>query len=293
LGKLSARLGSEMTLNQTIVSRAGIWQCSDHRLVNPGTGEVVDDYSIKHAILRCTDGSALLAYAGVGRVGSVDISDWIRETMRGESRTVDQTLVLLRKNATRDLASRLLPHGIVHMFSIGAFLGARPWAVQIRNFNITNGAPEILDCFETVAREITADGQGFIFDPSGRAVTPSDRNKLLLAATKKPRDPEQFSKLMARINHRASQTAAGSLFISSGCVTTYIPPSGEPFSSKFYGEDFPLGKPAAVPTLLFGIDLTEIQRVMLGRMPGDQIPEPEHTRAASESVIAKNRIRGK
>jgi hypothetical protein len=60
---------STMTLNLTIVSSAGVWQCSDHRLVelDPRSGQVVrviDDFSVKHVIFRCPDGSALLAYSG-------------------------------------------------------------------------------------------------------------------------------------------------------------------------------------------------------------------------------------
>src|SRR5712691_6613249 len=153
-----------MTLNLTIVNTWGIWQCSDHRLVDPATGELVDNYSIKHVILRCPDGAALLAYAGAGRIGSLDLSDWIRETLRGESRTLDQSFILIRENATRDLAPLLRARGIHHMFSIGVFLAGRPWVVQIRNFTaqagVLNGTT--LDHFETVAKEITDVGQGFV-----------------------------------------------------------------------------------------------------------------------------------
>ena len=50
-----------MTLNLTIVNPFGIWQGSDHRLTDPNTGVVVEDFSVKHVILRCRDGLALLA----------------------------------------------------------------------------------------------------------------------------------------------------------------------------------------------------------------------------------------
>jgi hypothetical protein len=54
------------------------------------------DYSIKHAIFRCPDGVALLAYAGQGRINSLDLSDWLRETLRGETRTLDQSVTDFR-----------------------------------------------------------------------------------------------------------------------------------------------------------------------------------------------------
>ena len=105
-----------------------------HRLTDPRTGRIVDDDVVKHVFLRCSDGAALLAYAGIGRLSGVEISDWIRETLRGESRTLDQSLILLRENATRDLGPQLKGR-MHHMFSIGAFLNGVPWFVQIRNFH--------------------------------------------------------------------------------------------------------------------------------------------------------------
>ena len=71
-----------MTLNLTIVNSWGIWQCSDGRLVDLSTRKVTDDYSVKHVTLRCPDGVALIAYAGIGRMDKdVEISDWIREIL--------------------------------------------------------------------------------------------------------------------------------------------------------------------------------------------------------------------
>src|SRR6266567_527499 len=149
-----------MTLNLTIVNPWGIWQCSDHRLTDTVTGKLVDDYSIKHVILRCPDGAALLAYAGAGRINSLDLSDWLREILRGESRTLDQT------------------------------------CIHIRNFDPLAGGI-ILNHFDTVAKEISHAGQGFIFGGDPGAVVPSDQKRLMTIAAKKPRHPKDFRKLLA------------------------------------------------------------------------------------------------
>jgi hypothetical protein len=92
-----------MTFTLTLISQHGIWQSSDQRLTDPKTNRVEDDYSSKHVGFRCPDGAALLTYAGVGRAFGVHISDWIREFTRGESQSVDQTLIQIRQRATEDL----------------------------------------------------------------------------------------------------------------------------------------------------------------------------------------------
>lgn len=289
-----------MTLNQTIVNQWGIWQCSDHRLVNPATGRVVTNHSIKHVILRCTDGAALLAYAGAGQVNSVDLSDWIRETLRGESRTLNESLILIRENATHDLAPILHRRGICHMFSIGAFLAGRPWAVQIRNFNAPAGVPSgvVLDHFETAAK-VADSGQGFAFVYGDlQAVTHPDQKKLVALATRKPRQPKDFRNLLASINRRAATTPSGRRTVSPGCVTSYIPPKGEPFECEFHG-GAAAPSPLVIPTLLFGIDITEMQRTMMQQMkPGILSSSPGTTGlslqqegAAKQAVVPRNRLR--
>lgn len=288
-----------MTLNLTIVNPFGIWQCSDHRLTDPVTCKPTDNHSIKHVIFRCPDGSALLAYAGAGRIGSVVISDWIRETLRGETRTLDQSFIQLRENASRDLAPLLQDRGIPHMFSIGAFLAGRAWVVQIRNFIVSSGAPvpTLLGHFDTVAKEITDSGQGLVFGDS-RAVTSADRAQLATLATRRPRRPKDFRGLLASINLRASATASGKVTISPGCVTTYMPPAGEPFESEFHNEAASPG-PLIVPIILFGIDITEMQRAVTSQITTPNELEPnngkqlqqETDRAGERSITPRNRLR--
>ena len=237
-----------------------------------------------------------MAYAGA----VVEISDWIRETLRGESRTLDQSFILIRENATRDLAPSLRAHGICHMFSIGAFLAGRPWAVQIRNFTARAGVLDLtpLDHFDTAAKEITGSGLGFLYgDP--RAINRRDLDKLMALAARKPRRPKDFRNALASINRRIAATPSGRRTISSGCVTSFIPPKGEPFESEFHGK-VAGPTPFAVPTLLFGIDLTDIQRTMMQQMRqqgGTLSSSPDtglslqHERVAKDSVVPRNRLR--
>jgi len=285
----------DMTLNLTVVNAWGIWQCSDHRLVDPATGKVGDNRSIKHVILRCPDGAALLAYAGAGRVGGVDLSDWIRETLRGETRTLDQSFILIRDNATRDLAPLLRSQGIYHMFSIGAFVVGRPWIVEIRNFVHTDGQRgAILDHFEMAAKEITDAGQGFVFgDP--HAITRADQDKLIALATRKPRRPKEFRDLLASMNRRAAGTASGKKTVSVGCVTSYLPPAGEPVESEFHNEAG-APPPPLVPVVVFGIDMTDIGRTLARQLDSSADNtgtafQKESENHGKQAVVPRNRLR--
>lgn len=288
-----------MTLNQTIINRWGAWQSSDHRTVDLTNGQVIDDYSVKQVILRCPDGAALLAYAGASRMSLggavVEVSDWIREMLRGETRTLDQSLILIRENATRDLAPALRAKGILHMFSIAAFLAGQPWAVQIRNFTLKDLV--LLDHFETAGMKVPDSGLGFVYgDP--RAINLRHGEKLMALAKRKPRQPKEFRNALASMNRRVAETPSGRRTISPGCFSSYMPPKGEPFESEVHGVKAAPG-PLIIPTLLFGIDLTDIQRTMLQQMrrPGALSTSPESTglalqqeRSAKESVVPRNRL---
>jgi hypothetical protein len=177
------------------------------------------------------------------------------------------------------------------MFSIGVFLQGRPWVVQIRNFDGRTGA--ILNHFDTTAKEITNAGQGFLFgDP--RAVIPSEQTKLMKLATRKPRTPKDFRKLLASINRRIAAGPSGKT-VSPGCVT--LPPAGEPVESEFHGKTG-ASKPLIVPMLLFGVDLTEMQRALVQKTAslssssntGDALNQAAEE-AGKQSVLPRNRLR--
>ena len=90
----------------------------------------------------------------------MDISDWIRCAVGGETYTVDQTVQRIRDRATNDLGPLLVRLKVCHMFSLGVFHNGRtPWVVQLRNFSVTRedgfGPPRRE--FLQIAREVPQD----------------------------------------------------------------------------------------------------------------------------------------
>lgn len=122
-----------MTLLITLVTPHGVWSSTDHRLTEHPSRRLITDSSVKHVVVRCPDGAALVSYTGLGRVARLDVSAWMREILRGESRTVDETLIDLREQATARFGMQACAIGVAHAFAIGAFVQGEPWWVEIRN----------------------------------------------------------------------------------------------------------------------------------------------------------------
>jgi hypothetical protein len=201
-----------MTFTLTLINRHGIWQSSDMRLTAHSSGDLVDDYSRKSVGFRCTDGDALMTYSGHGRVAAgaecVDISDWVREFLRGEMQTVAQTLDHIRQRATEDLGTILVIRK--HMFVVGAFLRGAPWCVEIRNFVVTaerNTGPPQRE-FRMIPKVLQPPTASAFIVPWPLIISAKDLSRLhkAAAAPNGPDDPKNFCDLLAAINLRVSRS---------------------------------------------------------------------------------------
>jgi hypothetical protein len=263
-----------MTLTMTIVAPWGVWQSSDHCLTNPRTKRPMQDSSVKHIAVLCPDGAALIAYTGLGGVPDIpgpgqllSISDWVREILRGETRSLDNTLIFLRERATETLGPLVSSQQIPHTFVIGAFLQGQPWIIQIRNFHSTksNEMSPPTNQFITLAQRI---GSNPLICIAGtkEAVSPVNTAKLAEVATRKPRLPKHYRALLAKINCQASTHRCYGRFVSPSCCTSFMPPAGEPIESEFHRAKPDERKPMVVPLLVFGVDTTETSRALIETM---------------------------
>jgi hypothetical protein len=248
-----------MTLILTIVAPWGIWQSCDFRLSRDGVP--VDDFSIKHLHLTCADGTALLGYSGVGWVNGCGISDWVREILRGECRTVGQTVEFLRQKADSSLAP-ICKRRFPHVFCVGAFCDGQPWFIEICNYRRSDGVvrPE----FEVIAHPIEGNCGMAFGGGEVRAVRKVDHGRLAHVASKRPRFEKEYRDLLARINKDASCSPNYGSIISRGCITSFLSPKGE-HTGNMHG--VPPGKrsPEEPPILLYGLDMTETWRAMVRR----------------------------
>jgi hypothetical protein len=135
-----------MTFVVTTVSHRGIWQLTDHQLtcgIDPSS-----DTSIKHVLVEGSDGKALLAYAGIGQVGTTPISEWVRKVLRGRCRTIEQHLWVLKEAANKRLVPISRSRGIFHTFSVGAFKDGWPMFYLVTNRRRRAGIEYVADFFD-------------------------------------------------------------------------------------------------------------------------------------------------
>jgi hypothetical protein len=296
--------GKYMTLNITVMNEWGSWQCADHLLWDTRSRTPRENLSAKQVNLECPDGRLMLTYAGIGDINGVEISDWIRETLRGQSRGINATIQALAANSTQDLAPLAYGARLRHLFSIVAhFKMGRRWLVQVRNLTVP--APGLrsvlLRKFEIATKEFNGTGIVTTFGVD-KAIVKADWALLNRATRVRPRQPRDFSGLLAAVHERAAASPAGAGYISSRCVTTYMP--ADPSS---VGESFSHGAPRGVPEIvipqmLFGIDLTPTTRALArhaskmdeARLRGEPPPPLDINKSELESSTQpQNRLRRK
>jgi hypothetical protein len=228
----SKPVSADVTLNLTLINSHGAWQCSDHRVSNEGHS--VHAATTKHIVLRCRDGAALIAYAGVGRKGDVEPSEWMEGILRDENRTLDDSLILLRDAATRDLGPIAGPSGIRHMFTVAAFFAGVPWLLQIRNFQ--DLASPARPNFESSCRKV-ADGGGAVSSFAHCLSVSLESRKLLESVARiRPRATENFHDLLHAIHRRTAQAPASRGAVSLACTTTFLTPDGARWESFTYAD---------------------------------------------------------
>lgn len=229
----------------------------------------------------CSDGTALITYTGIGKVGGVTIADWVRHLIRGEKRTVDQMAILLRESATQTFPS--LAPGEELTFNIGAFVGGRAHAALITNRRLDGS---VQNQFEISAIQVQEHNPRFVVTGTREAVSKDDRALLKKMGSKKKRSRSNHA-LLAGINLRASKNSS---LISPACITAHMPPKGVPIEYRQHDPANPSTNTqhGTIPLLLFEMDFTEPSELMLGdifrRLDGVAVDEGEAARRVEEAI---------
>jgi hypothetical protein len=256
-----------VTLNLTLINWHGAWQCSDHRVSIEG--RPVDDIATRHVVLRCRDGAALVAYAGAGRKGDHEPYEWMTAILHGDDRTLDESLILLRDAATRDLGPNAASAGIRHMFTVAAFFRGTPWLLQIRNFQDLASPPRTN--FESSSRQVPEGGGAVSSCGSSLAVSLEGRKLLEGVAQMRPRKTEDFHGLLYAINRRAAQSPASRGTVSLACSTTFLTPDGERWESFSYDDSGKRRSDPVYPAVNQGVDSAHSMRTTKAN-PSELLP---------------------
>jgi len=280
-----------MTLNLGLAASWGAWLCTDYRLTRLD-GSLYDDYSPKFVSVQCVDGTALVTYSGLGlvsRKGKMLTSEWVREVLRGENRTLDQSLIQIRERATAELS--------VHrcwllFFILATFAKGNRWIVSISNLRQPEGysaPPE--PAFSTRATEVLNEQLVLAHGSGVESIGEDDAKMLRSMAGRQPRNPTSYLRLLARVNRRVADARPPQRKdVSPWCVTVYMPPDGTGVQQRtFY---MPKGAPHHVGglwTVNRGIDFTEVTQPLMERVRdpdahSDEEWEHLHAEATERSV---------
>jgi hypothetical protein len=245
----------------------GIWLCGDRRITNKQTGDALPDQD-KLIYVSCPNGTLLLGGAGLARIARdhAPFMDWIRETLRGETRSVQDSAHFLKDRLSRDVFRHWRTPLIIGGFAI---VGTRadpqgPLADgQISLVAITNtvqshkGGDAVLPRFHLSADQLSVP-RVIAFGSGEKHISSSDRQLLLRAAANRPDMPQNYMSLLAAVMRRTAPSVPGGE-VSLWSDAWHVPiTSIEAKWGNYFRDGTDSHGSSSAPSLFFGIDLTEM-----------------------------------
>lgn len=247
-----------MTLILGMSKPEGIYLSADYRVTDYRTGKLVDDESVKHITISyppLPDGPrALLGYSGLAVLpdGTPTLT-WIRQTLRGESEYIDQSMSHLRERLNRDITKLGIPL-VINVLVIeknnrrllGGFSNVHRAA---------KGKTSVVKHFEYAMSELNA--WAIFANGSGMQRLERDGhfNRLRPHLDVVPRKPMNHMNLLAEINRQVASKAKS---VSPICNVSFLnadnrfTPVSHTFANR--GESAPF----EMQLLIAGLDMTEI-----------------------------------
>jgi hypothetical protein len=249
-----------MTMILGMSKPEGIYLSVDYRVTDPRTHRLIDDTSTKSLTIHYppldkSGPKALLGFTGLAMLpdGTPTLT-WIRETLRGESEVIDQSMAHLRSRLNRDIA----PLGDPLIINFLVLEPYRRLFGGLSNLRINSqGRISVMRNFGYVMNQLT---DWTIFG-NGSGVRRLERDghfaRLQPHLGVVPREPMNHMKLLAIINRQVAAKDSG---VSPFCNISFINSSDRfsPVSHSFTerGESVPF----EMPFLLAGIDMTDHMR---------------------------------
>jgi hypothetical protein len=215
----------------------------------------------------------LLGFTGLAQSPSgTPMLQWIRETIRVESRPIMPLLDHLRDRLTRDIGRTHLGRHLL-VLTGGIFEGTRRYHVEMNNVDPVSRSPSRQ--FRHGVFEVTEPAL-FLGGLGQRAVLDSDRDLIV----QQPRSWRAHLELLASVNRRAAEKdraldSNGVGCVSPWCQASYLAQDED----GAHGQEFrdPADPPyeLGVEFVLAGIDFTESTRVLLERARGSALTDQD------------------
>jgi hypothetical protein len=277
-----------MTLNLTLLSRWGIHQSSDFRLIDADNKSIVSDHSPKILQVSYFDWLGNITYCGIGRWRGADTSQWLKEWLKhdfGETRLFNEIVDIIADKGTQWLhdIDHFRKELIPHTFVVTSFIDNRPKIALISNnqrLDSPDPLPAHKDLFITTA---SIHKRRLVITGLPSSVTPKDK-ALLESFGRDSVDTYQVHRVLHDVNLRAANNPASNSAISESCWVYSTLPDGSS-QSKLYGDV----EGEVVPIILFqGMDMFD--QIKLNPAPGRQIQMTGANFVTSQSLNKKKHI---
>lgn len=256
-----------MTLILTAMTPEVVWQSADNLVSLKGKPHYSD--AVKHVTLTCPDGSALVAFVGLAELpDGTRMGDWIRTTLRGANRLIEQDILHLTEMASNEIGSSIYG-GHALAFTVVAVRGSELWYYEItnasvygpdwasrparRNFNVAG--------YHVLEARVGAVGSGL------SSIEPEDMRLIEHVLAVNPQNPQDMRYLLAAANRRAARRKISGISATCSTAVMGVALNGaaiETHDSPRVRRGIPsrLRTPFVIPHIYYGIDLTETTRVM-------------------------------
>lgn len=242
-----------MTLILGMSKAEGIYMCTDYRLTRAGA--IIDDATVKFLTVHYPpfEGGpkALVSFTGIAILpDGTPTGTWIRQTLRGEGDSFDDSMAHLLSRLNRDIA----PFRQALMVNVLALQGERRYFGGLSNLRLDHALrPAVQRSFGYDLQELTA--PFFFRNGSGAARVVSDghEKRVVEQLSIIPRRPMDHLGLLAAVNRRvAAKESTVSPFCQAGFVNADDRYSPHSCAFAKPGESIPFD----MPMVLCGIDLT-------------------------------------
>jgi hypothetical protein len=270
-----------MTLAIVIAAPDSIWACVDRQL-----GTDPRPTGVKVAIITAADGTALLAYAGVGRIGRTEVSRWVNQTLTGINWPLEQMLRQIARASLKRLLPEAARNDWNHSFIASAFHnGAHRLYVINKDARLT---PQYLPR-RGIAWEVAGAGERVIakhFKSRGTAIS-----QLIALNTRGIVSAKFVAEQLAKLNIAVSAKAHALDGISPECIVVHYTPQGANprfdtwvFNDKGYAQNRGWG---IVPHVFHGNSAMEQGKALWGPLIARQLsasPDEDPLKLFKESI---------
>jgi len=274
-----------MTMIITMIRPEGIWQSADNRVTLQG--QITNDMTPKQLHILCppfpNGPQILMAFTGLAELpDGTPMLQWVRETIRGENRTIGAMVEHLCSRLTRDVGRSIYWRQML-VFSCGVFEGDKRFYLEIRNRR--PGSRVSRRTFDHAIAEVT-EPMFFIGGSGWDKISADDISLLRRQSQIRPAKWEDHLGLLAGVNRRTAKKVRN---VSPWCQATFLSYETQHAQMKRFAKPGEPIAPEGIEMIFGGVDFLELSADFTRRMQAINAGGESGAAARTETAEASRR----